>query len=61
MKQQQVIIKKKNVLSYGDSIEKDVKAALNYGIKAIWYNPNKKETDIDCVQINNFQELKSIL
>lgn len=45
----------------GDNIKRDIKGALDAGLKAIYYNPNKKITDIKCLEITKIKQLKEIL
>lgn len=46
----------------GDSLEADVRGALNFGIDAIYFNPHKLETPTDIpLQIAHLQELIFIL
>lgn len=46
----------------GDSIEADVRGALNFGMDAIYFNPNKADAPEDIKhQINHLQELFNIL
>jgi FMN phosphatase YigB (HAD superfamily) len=48
----------------GDLIEEDIKGALNANIKAVWYNPDKKQNDTGIspnYEIANLLELKNIL
>jgi putative hydrolase of the HAD superfamily len=46
----------------GDSIEADVRGALNFGMDAIYFNPNHALPPEDIKhQINNLQELLHIL
>lgn len=42
----------------GDSIEADIRGAQNYGMKAIFFNPMKKELPEDVLwQIHHLEEL----
>ena len=45
----------------GDIIERDVKGAINAGLQAIWYNPNNKEKDMECITISKIEKLRDIL
>ena len=46
----------------GDSIEADIRGAQDYGMKAIYFNPEGKEKPVDVeLQINCLSELISIL
>jgi putative hydrolase of the HAD superfamily len=46
----------------GDSIEADIRGALNFGMDAIYFNPNNAELPEDVpLQINHLSELKEIL
>ncbi|MBC7915116.1 MAG: noncanonical pyrimidine nucleotidase, YjjG family [Pyrinomonadaceae bacterium] len=53
---------KEESLMIGDSIEADIRGALNFGMDAIYFNPTNKETPLDVVrQITRLEELKEIL
>ena len=57
-------IKPEEAVMIGDSLEKDIKGAIDAGIYAIWYNPDNKSncTNIQPdYQIENLLELKEIL
>lgn len=41
----------------GDNLERDIKGALNVGLKAIYYNPNNKEFIANCISISKIEEL----
>jgi putative hydrolase of the HAD superfamily len=46
----------------GDSIEADIRGALNYGIDAIYFNPHLRDTPADVpLQINKLEELTFML
>lgn len=46
----------------GDSIERDIKGALNAGLKAIWFNPNSQVFQSnEYLIIKKLEELKEIL
>jgi len=49
------------VLMVGDSFEKDVLAANNTGIFAVWFNPRSDETHTDEMHttVHSMQELRS--
>ncbi len=51
---------KQNAVMIGDCIDADVKGALDFGIDAIFFNPNRQSIDIEVVQIVNLLELKHI-
>lgn len=53
--------KPEECIMIGDNIERDIKGALNAGLKAIYYNPNHKKFDIECTDISKIAELKNIL
>ncbi len=54
--------KKEHSVMIGDSIEADVRGALNFGMDAIYFNPNKVEAPEDVkMQIHTLAELKDIL
>lgn len=45
----------------GDCIDADVKGALDYGIDAIYFNPERKEVPLTVITINKLIELKDLL
>jgi putative hydrolase of the HAD superfamily len=45
----------------GDSWEADVMGALDYGIQAIYFNPERSIANKSVVEISKLIELKSIL
>jgi putative hydrolase of the HAD superfamily len=46
----------------GDSIEADVLGALNFGMKAVYFNPENETVSHDAiVQIQKLTQLKNIL
>jgi len=51
---------KKESIMIGDCIEADVKGALDFGMKAIFFNPNQVEVEQDIIQINTLAQLKSL-
>lgn len=51
--------KKETSVMIGDSIEADVIGALNFGIEAIFFNPNQEKITHDFMQINHLCELKN--
>lgn len=44
----------------GDSMEADVLGSLDFGMKAIFFNPNQIQVPRDILQIRNLAELKTI-
>ncbi|PWG82326.1 noncanonical pyrimidine nucleotidase, YjjG family [Pararcticibacter amylolyticus] len=53
---------KNECIMIGDSLEADVRGALDYGIDAIYFNPADKPKPEDVpVQIKNLDELRSLL
>ena len=57
-------IKPEEAVMIGDSLEKDIKGAIDAGIYAIWYNPDNKSNCMNIqpdYQIENLLELKEIL
>jgi putative hydrolase of the HAD superfamily len=52
---------KENAIMIGDCIEADVKGALDFGMHAIFFNPEKKEVTLNVQTIDNLIELKTIL
>ncbi|CAD5231379.1 unnamed protein product [Bursaphelenchus xylophilus] len=52
------IQRKDEIVHIGDNVEKDYKAALDYGIRAILYDPKKKFEDWKEIQrISSFEEM----
>ena len=51
--------KKETSIMIGDSIEADVVGALDFGIEAIFFNPNQEKISQDFLQINHLSELKN--
>ena len=45
----------------GDNLERDIKGAIDAGIKVIWYNKDGRTTDLNCKVVRNLNELKNIL
>ena len=45
----------------GDSWEADIEGALNFGIKAIYFNPNSNRLETEVLQIEKLIELQNIL
>ena len=54
-------VSKENAIMIGDCIEADIKGALNFGIEAIFFNPDEKEVPLDVPTISKLIELKSLL
>lgn len=52
---------KNSAIMIGDCIEADIKGAINFGIEAIFFNPEKKEVPLDVPTITKLIELKSFL
>ena len=53
--------KPEECIMIGDNLERDIKGALNTGLKAIWYNPNNKLQNTKYQIITKIEELKNIL
>ena len=53
--------KKENAVMIGDCLDADVGGALNFGIDAIFFNPNRVEAPKDIKQVNHLLELKNHL
>lgn len=53
--------KKEESIMIGDSWEADVLGALEYGIQAIYFNPEKIEKESTVMEISKLTELKDIL
>lgn len=51
---------KKDSIMIGDCLDADVNGALNFGIDALFFNPNYYELPENVKQINNLIELKKI-
>jgi YjjG family noncanonical pyrimidine nucleotidase len=51
--------RKETSVMIGDSIEADVVGALDFGIEAIFFNPNQEKITQDFIQINHLSELKN--
>ncbi len=51
---------KKNSIMIGDSMEADVIGALDFGMEAIFFNPNQIEVAENIIQINTLVQLKTI-
>ncbi len=52
---------KQKSIMVGDSLEADILGALDFGMQAIFFNPNQVQTHLDVVQITNLAELKKLL
>ena len=52
---------KEESIMIGDSYEADIVGALNFGMKAIYFNENKFIVENDILQIQKLTELKNIL
>ena len=53
--------KKEHSIMIGDCLEADVRGALDFGIDAIFFNPNKDQSPEGICQINHLLELKNYL
>ncbi|BDB52636.1 YjjG family noncanonical pyrimidine nucleotidase [Flavobacterium ammonificans] len=53
--------KKENSIMIGDSLEADVQGAIDFGIKALFFNPNKETSPEGIIEINHLLELKNYL
>jgi len=53
--------KKEHSIMIGDCLEADVQGALDFGIDAIFFNPNKDQSPEGICQINHLLELKNYL
>jgi putative hydrolase of the HAD superfamily len=51
---------KQQSIMVGDSIEADIIGATDFGMQAIFFNPNQLQTPLDVVQITNLAELKKL-
>ena len=52
---------KKNAIMIGDCLDADIKGAIDFGIHAIFFNPEKKEVPLNVTSVNHLLELKNIL
>ena len=52
---------KKNAIMIGDCLDADIKGAIDFGIAAIFFNPEKKEVPLNVPSVNHLLELKNIL
>lgn len=58
------ITDKSRVLIVGDSLTSDIQGGNNYGIDTCWFNPNRKENNLDIkptYEINELMELVEIV
>ena len=53
--------RKKNAVMIGDCLDADIKGAIDFGIHAIFFNPEKKEVTLNVPSVNHLLELKNIL
>jgi YjjG family noncanonical pyrimidine nucleotidase len=52
---------KENAVMIGDCIDADVKGALDFGMKAIFFNEKRVQTEDSIISVNHLVELKNIL
>lgn len=52
---------KENSIMIGDCLEADVRGALDFGIDAVFFNPNKESSPEGIIAINHLLELKNYL
>lgn len=52
---------KNNAIMIGDCIDADVKGALDFGISAIFFNPDKKKVPLAVTSVAHLSELKKLL
>jgi putative hydrolase of the HAD superfamily len=52
---------KEHSIMIGDCLEADVQGALNFGIDALFFNPNKESKPENIIAINHLLELKNYL
>lgn len=57
---QQANVDKNNAIMIGDCIDADVNGAINFGMKAIFFNPNATDVSNNSIQIQKLVELKNI-
>jgi putative hydrolase of the HAD superfamily len=53
--------KKEHSIMIGDCLEADVQGALDFGIEALFFNPNNEISPEGIIQINHLLELKNHL
>ena len=49
------------VIHIGDSVENDVKGAINAGVTPIWYNPDKEQNTLRVNEVRTLSELPSMI
>ena len=49
------------VIHIGDSVENDVKGAINAGVTPIWYNPHKEQNTLRVNEVRTLSELPSMI
>lgn len=54
-------LNKEDILMVGDSFRADILGAKNAGIETCFYNPERKNVDIDVMEIYSLQELMNFL
>jgi YjjG family noncanonical pyrimidine nucleotidase len=52
---------KQNSIMIGDCIDADVRGAINFGIDAVFFNPNHHEVPVNIKHINHLLQLKNYL
>jgi putative hydrolase of the HAD superfamily len=52
---------KEESIMIGDCLEADVQGALDFGIDALFFNPNKENKPENIIAINHLLELKNYL
>jgi YjjG family noncanonical pyrimidine nucleotidase len=52
---------KENAVMIGDCLDADIKGAIDFGISAIFFNPEKKDVPLTVQSISHLLELKKIL
>lgn len=52
---------KSNAVMIGDCLDADIKGALDFGIQAVFFNPEKKEVPYNVQSVSHLLELKNIL
>jgi YjjG family noncanonical pyrimidine nucleotidase len=55
------LAKKEHSIMIGDCLEADVQGALDFGIDALFFNPNKENKPENIIAINHLLELKNYL
>lgn len=52
-------VSKENSIMIGDCLDADVKGAIDFGIEAIYFNPENNDADIKVISVSKLVELKN--